>query len=93
MSKSSILCRAKSCLRWAVPGFDLCDPHLEAEEEGAKVQRVAAYRPETKPRPDRSTEVKQRVGPSISNLPAKERREALRQAVREIQAERMGRKP
>jgi hypothetical protein len=34
-----MICRARLCCFNAVPGFDLCAPHLEEEEDGRKVPR------------------------------------------------------
>lgn len=81
--KGQSLCRASMCLRWAVRGFDLCDHHLEREEEGHPVRRVASAAPRT-PRTPREPR-------GLADLPAKERREKIKAVVRKLNAKRIGR--
>lgn len=91
------VCAAPMCLRWAVEGFDLCDPHLEAQEEGGVVPRLshkdqhrAQRSPDSKMHRDLAREV--RIAPAqkptqasaraISNLPIDQRRAAIKAILR-----------
>ena len=100
-----MFCQAAYCRRWAVEGHDLCDPHLEAEEEGQEIRRRAqpGYHKAEKNGPPKRKRRRQSKplpepvqGPRpvpISRLPRDERRAAIKAAVDAMLAERPKRTP
>lgn len=96
---SAMLCQAAYCRRWAVEGHDLCDPHLEAEEEGQEIRRRAqpGYHKAQKNGPGKRLRRQSQPLPDpiqgprplpISGLPRDERRAAIKAAVDEMLRER-----
>lgn len=80
-----MICRARMCQAEAVPGFDLCDPHLEAEEEGQPVERKP-LRPKLGPRPCTAA-------PGVRYFSVQDQRAIAQDAIRAVMAARPPRKP
>lgn len=78
-----MICQARRCTVESLDGFDLCDPHMEREENGETITRRKRNQP-TGPRPPRQPV-------TLADMRASDQKAAIRVLLRDAREERQAR--